>query len=155
MRVNELEESNNGSFCGSIGETILQKSAPRKSAAVRETLINRIVRAYHCDPHQRSKAILQCIHRWICANMFAFDGTPILDFFPPFFFFFFPIFNHIKRNRKQQRDSRERNRNVMIYGQRLKRFVRTISPLRVTDSRQRFSISRLLLRPVIDLFRFA
>lgn len=38
------------------------------------------------------------------------------DFFPPFFFFFvvFSIFNYIKWNRKQQRDSRERNRNVTI-----------------------------------------
>ena len=38
------------------------------------------------------------------------------DFFPPFFFFFvvFSIFNYMKWNRKQQRDSRERNRNVTI-----------------------------------------
>lgn len=152
MRVNELEESNNGSFCGSIGETILQKSAPRKSAAVRETLINRIVRAHQRDPHpKRFYNVYTDGFAQICLH--SIGHRCYLDFFPPSFFF--PIFNYIKRNRKQQRDSRERNRNVMIYGQRLKRFVRTISPLRVTDSRQRFSISRLLLRPVIDLFRFA
>lgn len=153
MRVNELKESNNGSFCGSIGETILQKSAPRKSAAVRETLINRIVRAHHRDPHPKrfynvyTDGFAQiCLHSMgHLSSIFSLLSS----------FFFFPIFNYIKRNRKQQRDSRERNRNVMIYGQRWKRFVRTISPLRVTDSRQRFSISRLLLRPVIDLFRFA
>lgn len=151
MRVNELEESNNGSFCGSIGETILQKSAPRKSAAVRETLINRIVRAHHRDPHpKRFYNVYTDGFAQICLH--SIGHHCYLDFFPPSFFF--PIF-YIKRNRKQQRDSQERNRNVMIYGQRLKRFVRTISPLRVTDSRQRFSISRLLLRPVIDLFRFA
>lgn len=54
------------------------------------------------------------LHKYVCIRWDTGPATSIFSLLSSLFLLFFSIFNYIKWNRKLQRDSRQRNRNVMI-----------------------------------------